>query len=156
MSKVLEFGNQEVALSKSFYPEDEIEVKPLEGEWWWIDKNTYKGIWSFYNFTKTPYSKEQQVIDSWANGLVEDGLLHIVVPSFEYLCRMGLQSYQEPWVKPLLLDATNQFTMPQLRILMNRAGLNVLKAKTGEGRIKLFDNEIVLEQHYLVGQNAST
>lgn len=149
MNQVLEFGGQEEALSKSYYPDAEITIKPMKGEWWWVEKDKWNGIFSFYNATKTPYPIEQQVFDSWAGGLKKGALLHVIVPSFEYLCRMALQEYVEKWVRPMILDTANQFTMPQLRILLHRSGLQVLKAKTGEGHIAIGEAEIILEQHYV-------
>ena len=151
MSKVLEFDFKDDALCQNMYPDDEIifhDTKELE--WWWIP-GTYKGIFSHFNLTKTPFMIEQQILDYWANALEPNGLLHVFVPSWEYLCRMALQEFIEPWVKPMMLDASNQFTMRSLRILFNRAGLRVLKAKTGEGHIIKYGGEIVLEQHYVVG-----
>lgn len=150
--KVLEFGE---ATSQSYWPDREIVVKPMEGEWWWIDKKEkYWAVFSFYSATKIPFHIEQQIFDNWSNALVDGGTLHIVVPSFEYLCRMGLQDTMETWVKSLLLGATNHYTMKQLRIMMKRSGLKVLKAKTGVGEIELTKGmQVVLEQHYVAAIN---
>ena len=151
MSNVLEFDFKDEALCQGMYPEDDVIFHATnEDEWWWI-AGKYKGIFSHFNLTKTPFTIEQQIIDYWANALEPEGMLHVFVPSWEYLSRMALQEYIEPWIKPMLLDAGNQFTMRSLRILFNKAGLKVLKAKTGEGHIIKYDTEIVLEQHYIVG-----
>ena len=151
MSKVLEFDEKDEALCQGMYPDDEIIFQDTKEPEWWFVPGTYKGIFSHFNLTKTPFTVEQQIIDYWANALEPNGLLHVFVPSWEYLCRMALQELIEPWVKPMMLDAHNQFTMRSLRILFNRAGLKVLKAKTGEGHIIKYGGEIVLEQHYVVG-----
>ena len=149
--KVLEFKTQDEPLSRQFYPDGEIELAPLEGEWWNIE-GKWDGIFSYYSLTKTPFPIEQDIINHWSDCLEADGLLHIFVPSWEFLCRMALQEMLQQWVKPMMLDAANQFTMRSLRILLNKAGLAVIKAKTGEGHIVKYDTEIVLEQHFVVGQ----
>ena len=153
--KVLEFG---VATSKSYWPDREIVVREMKGEWWWIDKSEkYWAVFAFYAATKIPFDIEQQIMDNWSNALVDGGTLHIIVPSFEYLCRMGLQDSMEPWVKAMLLNAANHYTMKQLRIMMNRSGMKVLKAKTGVGEIELAPGmQVVLEQHYVAAINEDT
>ena len=154
MSKVLEFGDYEEPMATMLYPAADIEVRPLKGEWWWVDKKEkYDGIYVFYSANKIPFTIEQQVFDNWAEALNPGAILHVVVPSFEYLCRMALQPKIIMWVKAMILNATNHYTMPQLRILMHRAGLSVMKAKTGEGAIHLYQQDIVLEQHYVAAIN---
>ena len=149
--KVLEFG---AATSKSYWPDREIVVKPMpQGtEWWWLDEK-YWAVFVFYAANKIPFDMEQQIFDHWAKALAPGGTLHIIVPSFEYLCRMGLQDTMEPWVKGMLLNATNHYTMKQLRIMFKRADLKVLKAKTGVGEIAIGETgaTLVLEQHYVAG-----
>lgn len=150
--RVLEFG--EAKVSQSYWPDREIVSKPLEGEWWWVDnkEEKYWGIFSFYTATKIPFPLEQQIFDNWVEALAPGGTLHIIVPSFEYLCRLALQETMEPWVKGMLLNATNHYSMKQLRILLHRAGLNVLKAKTGAGAVELAEGAMLeLEQHYVAG-----
>lgn len=151
MSKVLEFQTSDQSLAEQFYPEAEITLAPVTGEWWNIE-GKWDGIFSYYSLTKTPFPIEQEILSHWSDSLNADGLLHIFVPSWEFLCRMALQEMLQPWVKPLMLDAANQFTMRSLRILLNKAGLAVVKAKTGEGHIVKYEMEIVLEQHFVVGQ----
>lgn len=148
--KVLEFG--EAKLSQSYWPDLEIVSRPLDGEWWWLDKNEYFGVFSYYSATKIPFPIEQQVLDNWVNALVPGGTLHIIVPSFEYLCRLALQETMQPWVKAMLLNATNHYSMKQLRILLHRAGLNILKAKTGSADVETPEGAVLtLEQHYVAG-----
>ena len=149
--KILEFGNQEQPLSEPLYPDAEIIVKPMIGEWWVLNED-YDGIYAFYAYHKTPLHLEQRVLDNWKNCLVPGGILHIIVPSWTYLCRMALQPMIQPWLKPLMIDCSNWFTMGQLRILFARSGLNVLKAKTGAGQLALGEWEFELEQHYIAGQ----
>lgn len=152
MSKILEFGDNKEPLSVNFYPTDEIIVRPLVDEWWWIGKDEqYKGIYAYYAPTKIPWAIEQEAINSWAWGLEPGGLLHFVVPGFEYLCRRMLGPLPEVWVKAMLLNAYNHYTMPQLRIMFHRAGLQVLKAKTGAAQIDFMDDVREVEQHYIVG-----
>ena len=98
--KVLEFGEEK--LSQSYWPDREIILRPLEGEWWWIDKGEkYWGVFAYYTPTKIPFPVEQQVFDNWVEALVPGGTLHIIVPSFEYLCRLAIQETMEPWVKAM-------------------------------------------------------
>jgi hypothetical protein len=150
MSKVLEFGNQEEALCRAYYPDDEITIKPLVGEWWLDFGGPYKGIFAFYVLNKTPYPLEQRILDNWANSLEPGGIVHIIVPSLHYLCRMMQQSPQPNWIKPMLLDATNHFTMHMLRILIGRTGkLDVIKAKTGPAELEFHGDNIEIEQHYV-------
>lgn len=149
--KVLEFGNQEVPISEAMYPEAEITLKPIEEDWWKIE-GMWDGIFSFYNLNYTPLPLEMDVIKDWSDHMNEGALLHVFVPSFEFLCRCGMQNMLEPWVKPMLLDAANHFSMKQLRIMFHKAGLKIIKAKTGEGHIEKFGMQLILEQHYIVGQ----
>jgi predicted SAM-dependent methyltransferase len=152
MSKVLEFGEHETPISESFYPLEEIVIRPFDDGWYWVSsEEEYKGIYAFHAATQVPWQEEQEVFNSWSWGLEPGGLLHVVVPSFEWLCRMGLQPQQQQWVKALLMNANNHYTMPQLRIMMHRAGLDVMKAKTGKAQIELFDETLEIEQHYVVG-----
>lgn len=149
--KVLEFGNQEVPICGSIYPEAEITLKPIEDKWWEVD-GQWDGMFSFFTLNHTPLPLEMDIIKDWADHLNDDALLHVFVPSFEFLCRAGIQNMLEPWVKPMLLDASNHFSMKQLRIMFHKAGLKIIKAKTGEGHIEKYGMQIRLEQHYIVGQ----
>ena len=149
--KVLEFGPQEMPLSEPFFPDADITVKPLDGVWWEID-GKWDAIFSFYNFTKVPFPIEDEVLVHWTEQLEEDGLLYLIVPSLEYMARMALQELMPAWWKPMMFNATNHFTMKTLRILFNRAGLNVTKAETGEGHLNIAGEDVVLEQHFIIGR----
>jgi hypothetical protein len=155
MSKVLEFGDHKTPISESFYPTDEIIMRPFEDEWWWVGREEkYKGIYAFHAATQVPWQVEQEAFNSWSWALEDEGLLHIIVPSFEFLCRGCLQPQQEQWVKAMLMNARNHYTMPQLRILMHRADLQILKAKTAPAQVELFDERFEIEQHYVAGIKA--
>lgn len=151
MTKVLEFGPQEEALSESFFVNPDVTIKPMEGAWWEID-GKFDAIFSYYNFTSVPFPIEQEVLTNWASHLNKEGTLYIIVPSWEYMSRVALQEQIAHWLKPMMFNSVNQFTMRGLRIMFNKAGLKVTSAKTGVGRLQLAGNELELEQHYVVGQ----
>lgn len=151
MTKVLEFGPQEVALAEPFFPYADHTIKPMKGEWWNVDEK-WDAIFSFYNYTKIPFVIEQECLNQWVEQLEDDGLIYVIVPSWEYMSRMALQEYLPMWLKPMMFNAVNQFTMKSLRILFNKAGLAVTEAKTGEGHMRIGEEDVVLEQHIVIGR----
>lgn len=151
MTKVLEFGPQEEALSGLFFPNADITIKPMKGAWWEIEGD-WDGIFSYYNLTMVPFPIEQEVLTQWTRRLNEDGLLYVTVPSWEYMSRMALQERLAIWLKPIMFNAVNQFTMKSLRVLFHKAGLSVISAKTGEGHMVVQGQDVVLEQHFLTGR----
>ena len=93
-----------------------------------------------------------------------DALLHVIVPSIKWLSKQFWQEKLEPHVKPMLFGeqttafdtAKNAFTMLELRIMFDQAGLAVIKAKVGVMEIQVEEETYQAEQLYVAGVKNET
>jgi hypothetical protein len=89
----------------------------------------------------------------------DDALLHIFVPSIRWLAKQFWQETLEPHVKPMLFGeqssefdvGRNAFSMQELRIMFDQAGLAVIKAKVGAMDIQVEEETYQAEQLYVAG-----
>ncbi|KKL06248.1 hypothetical protein LCGC14_2597920, partial [marine sediment metagenome] len=110
--------------------------------------------------TNIVYRRTQQVVDDWARCLKPGGLLHVLVPSFEWLMKAAAQEVIPMSVRPLLFGtqhdqhhiAMNALTMLDLRVLFRQAGLTVIKARQKIFQVQIGDETLEAEQHYVVGE----
>jgi predicted SAM-dependent methyltransferase len=149
-------------MCQEIYPDDEIELlnpfdyvgKPLpykDGE---LD-----GLFAYFILNRLPYVYTQSAIKDWARCLKEGALLHVLVPSLEWICRAFLQESVEPHVKPLLFGTQtdeknigmNALKMIELRDLFEIAGLSVRQAKVSIVVIEVGEEQFEAQQHYVAG-----
>lgn len=105
------------------------------------------------------YWNTGQVLAGWIECLKDGGELHVVVPSLEWAAREVLSEKPSQALLPhLFAGQVNQwdlhwaaFTLRKLRADMERAGLNVKRAKTGPYHITVAGTVWEAEQHYVMG-----
>jgi hypothetical protein len=162
MPKIVELTTSSVSMCQEVYPDDEIELcnpfdyvgKPLPYE-----DGELGGLFSYFVLNRMPYVYTQTVIKDWARCLEAGALLHVLVPSLEWICRAFLQENVEPHVKPLLFGTQvdeknigmNALKMIELRDLFEIAGLEVRKAKVSIVTIEVGEEQFEAEQHYVAG-----
>lgn len=106
------------------------------------------------------YWREQDILKGWVKCLKPDGELHIVVPSAEWAAREVLSEKPSPALHGHMLAGQvnewdvhlNIFTMRKLRVLFERVGLTVFRARTGEYHINVRGTIYKAEQHYVAGK----
>ena len=162
MSKVVELTTASVAMCAETYPDVEIELldpfnyigKPLpykDGE--------LGGLFAYFILNRIPYAYALTAVKDWARCLEPGAILHVLVPSLEWICRALLQEKVEPHVKPLLFGTQvderniglNGLKMIDLRDYFGVAGLSVIKASVGEVSIEVGEEIYKAEQHYVAG-----
>ncbi len=162
-SKVIELTTGTEPLCTELYPDIEIELRnPYNyvGAKLPYEDGELDGIFTHFILTNIAYRRTQQVVDDWARCLKPGGLLHILVPSFEWLMRAALQEEIPMHVRPLLFGtqhdqhhiAMNALTMLDLRVLLRQAGLTVIKARQKIFHVQFGDDSLEAEQHYVVGE----
>lgn len=123
----------------------------------------FDGLFASHVLEHFPYRMTAEVLTEWAKLLKDGGEMHIVVPSLEWACREVLAENPNPGVIPHMFGGqTTQwdghyvmFTMRGLRASMQRAGLNVVAARTGPYMIRVgmnpdgSDRVVEAEQHYV-------
>lgn len=171
MSKVLEIGGGSNPLAHRIFEEAEIiylDVYPKAENLDIIADATFSlpfangsldGVFASHILEHITYWREQSTIEEWARVLKEGGSLHIIVPSWEWVAREVLAERPSKGLKPLAFAGQinpwdvhlNMFTMRQLRALMDRAGLAVTRAITGQRDINVIDEPVTTEEHYVAG-----
>lgn len=169
MTRILEIGANVKPLSQITYEDAEIifldadpnvpnihvvadASQPLP-----FAEGTFDGIFASHILEHITYWKEQSVLIEWARCLKSGGMLHILVPSWEWVARQVLSEKPSPALKPLAFAGQvspwdihlNMFTMRQLRALLDRAGLSVVRARTGGMIIAVVGEPYEVEQHYV-------
>ena len=162
MAKIVELTPSSKPMCQEVYPDDEIELlnpfdyigKPLpykDGE--------LGGLFAYFILNRIPYVYTQTAMKDWARCLEAGALLHVLVPSLEWICRAFLQEKVEPHVKPLLFGTQvdekniglNALKMIELRDLFEIAGCEVRKAKVSKVSIEVGEEVFKAEQHYVAG-----
>jgi hypothetical protein len=163
MSKVLELSTDNIIISQDFYPDDEVVLfNPLTldpGEPLPIDDGSVKGIFANFMLNKISWRWAQPTLDDWARCLEDEAILHVIVPSMRWISKQFWQEELPPHVKPMLFGeqtsefdiGRNAFTMLELRIMFDLAGLAVIKAKVGAVDMLIGDDEYQAEQLYVAG-----
>lgn len=126
-------------------------------------KGRFDAILASHVLEHFSYWKEMDVLKGWVACLKEGGELHIVVPSAEWAAREVLSEKPSPALHGHMLagQATqwdvhlNIFTMRKLRVLFERLGLTVFRAKTGEYHLNFHDKDYPAEQHYVAGKKGN-
>jgi len=161
-NKIVELTAGKHAIGAPVYPNDEIELlnpfnfvgRPLP-----FKDGELGGLFAHYVLNRIPWSYTEGCLEDWARCLATKSLLHVLVPSWEWLSRMVLQEKLEPHIKPLMFGAQtnphdvgmNAFTMRELRVLFDRVGLAVVKAKVSKVDIEIGEEIYEAEQHYVCG-----
>ena len=162
MSRIVELTTASKPVCTETYPGRKIELlnpfdyigKPLpykDGE--------LGGLFAYFILNRIPYVYTQTAIKDWARCLEPGGILHVLVPSLEWMARALLQEKVEPHVKPLLFGTQvdeknvglNALKMIELRDLFDLAGLDVVKATVGKVSIEVGEEQYEAEQHYVAG-----
>jgi hypothetical protein len=162
MSKVIELAVSGEGVAQAAYPDDEVETinpylylnDPLP-----LEDGSVDGMFATHVLNHIPYQACQAVLLDWSRVMKPKGLLHVIVPSFEWLARSVLQEEIKPHIRPLLFGmqtdeysiGLNALTMLELRRLMQMADFRVIKARVGSVSIAVGDTEHLAEQHYVVG-----
>lgn len=161
--KIVELTVEKSSLAGQLYPNTEIELRnPYNyiGAKLPYEDGELDGIFTHFILTNIAYKRTQAVVNDWARCLRPSGLLHIIVPSFEWLARAVLQEQIPLSVRPLLFGvqhdqhhiAMNALTMLDLRVLSRQAGLTVIKARVQIFHVQIGDDMLEAEQHYVVGE----
>lgn len=119
----------------------------------------FDGVFASHVLEHFSYWRELEVLKGWVNCLKDGGELHIVVPSAEWAAREVLSEKPSPALHGHMLAGQvnewdvhlNIFTMRKLRVLFERAGLTVFRARTGEYSLQFNGKEYKAEQHYMAG-----
>lgn len=106
------------------------------------------------------YWREQDILKGWIDCLKDGGELHILVPSAEWAAREVLSDHPSPALHGHMLAGQinqwdvhlNIFTMRKLRVLFERVGLTVFRARTGDYYLHFNGKEYKAEQHYIAGK----
>jgi hypothetical protein len=151
-------------MSQEFYPDAEIiRYNPLNSRgkvknYFPHGPESLDGIFAHYILQQISWRETHPSVLKWASALREGGLLHIIVPSQRWIARQLLQEKCEPHVKPMLFGAQdkfnvnkNSFSLLDLRILCERAGLGVVKAKVGVVEMIVDGETYQAEQLYVAG-----
>jgi predicted SAM-dependent methyltransferase len=122
--------------------------------------NAFEGIFASHILEHITFWRELAVLEEWQRCLRPGGILHVLVPSWEWVARNVLAENPSPATKPLAFAGQtspwdvhlNMFTMRQLRSLFEKAGLMVIKARTGQRYINVGNLGVFpTEQHYVAG-----
>jgi predicted SAM-dependent methyltransferase len=166
-TKVVELTVGKEGLARQLYPDGEIELRnPYNyvGAKLPYEDGELDGIFTHFILTNIAYRHTQMVVDDWARCLKTGGLLHVIVPSFEWLMRAAREEVIPLHVRPLLFGtqhsqhhmAMNALTMLDLRVLFRQAGLTVIKARVQVFQVQISDESFQAEQHYVVGEKNET
>lgn len=162
MLKVIELTTGEPKVAQPAYPDETIEAinpynymnDPLP-----LEDGSVDGMFATHVLNHIPYRACKEVLYDWSRVMKPDGLLHVIVPSFEWLARQVLQEDIKPHIRPLLFGmqtdefsiGLNALTMLELRRLMQMADFRVIKARVGSVDVVVGDDTHLAEQHYVVG-----
>lgn len=127
-------------------------VRDLEGR-------KFDVIFASHMLEHVPWWDCDRVLAEWVECLNDGGSLHIIVPSLEWAAKQILSEKPSRAVIPHLYAGVttgwdvhvNGFTMRRLRCVMEKAGLAVAQARTGEYHIRAGVEILEAEQHYCAG-----
>lgn len=121
--------------------------------------NQFDIVFSNNVLQRSSHFISQTLISTWGACLKDGGQLHLVVPSLEWAAREVLSENPSP-ISLIMLwggqgaDASvhmSGYTMRLLRASFEKAGLNVVAAKTNQYKLMVNDKEYPTEQHYVCG-----
>jgi len=123
------------------------------------EKNTYDIIFASHVLEHIPWWDLDRTLKTWVDCLNPGGSLHVVVPSLEWAAKQILSENPSKALLPhLYSDMTTPwnihvsgFTMRFLRVKLEKAGLAVAMARTGDYTLYVMDEPYEAEQHYAAG-----
>jgi hypothetical protein len=164
MSKIVELTSypEGQQFCKDTYPDDKIiQLNPFEyvGTPLPYKDCTIGGMFAYWILNRVPYRYAASVVADWARCLRPKAILHVFVPSAEWLARQLLQDKMEPHVRPLLYGTQddeynvgmNALRMADLRDYFDLAGLRTIKARVSKVGIEVGEEVYEAEQHYVAG-----
>lgn len=180
MFEVLEIGANESPLAETLFTEeavgDEVKIVQLDANAdsphvdvvheivypenpLPFDDNRFDAMIAQHIYEHIPYYHEMTALRDWVRVLKPGGALHLSVPSAEFIARHILAETPSAKIKPYAVGGIttpwdvhlNLFTMPMLRALFVKAGMDVVIAKTGLREIDSLGEVWTVEQHYLAG-----
>ena len=164
MSKVLELSTQSFRTCEDLYQDSDIILyNPLHNEDVLklpFKDGEFEGVWMHHFFHYISWRHAGPFLLECVRVLGDDdALLSIIVPSIKWISKQFWQEKIDPHVKPILFGeqtsgsdvARNAFTMLELRIMFDQAGLAVIKAKVGVMEIQVEDEKFEAEQLYVAG-----
>ena len=165
--RIVELTVEKNTLAEQLYPDIEIELRnPYNyvGAELPYEDGELDGIFTHFILTNVAYRRTQAVVNDWVRCLRPGGLLHVLVPSFEWLAKAILQEQIPLHVRPLLFGtqhsqhhiAMNALTMLDLRVLFRQAGLTVIKARVKIFQVQIGDETLDAEQIYIAGEKNET
>ena len=118
------------------------------------------GVFASHVLEHFSYWQSMSVLKGWIDALEDGGMLHVLVPSWEWAAREILSENPSPalyghsfagqvnrWDVHLAM-----FTMRRLRAMFEQLGLSVIRARTGEYHLIAGDGKpYAAEQHYICG-----
>jgi predicted SAM-dependent methyltransferase len=122
-------------------------------------KEKFDGLFASHVLEHFSYWDAENVLQGWADAVKVDGMVHVLVPSWEWAAREVLSDNPSPALHGHSFAGNvnewdvhkNMFTMRKLRALFERVGLQVTRAKTGVYHIQFQGNVYPAEQHYVCG-----
>lgn len=124
-----------------------------------LEGRKFDVIFASHILEHIPWWECDRVLSDWVTCLNDGGSLHIVVPSLEWAAKQILAEKPSRALIPHLYAGVcnawdvhvNGFTMRHLRAKMEKAGLAVAQARTGEYHIRAGAEVLPSEQHYCAG-----
>lgn len=119
----------------------------------------FDAIFASHVLEHIPWWDCDRVLVEWIECIRDGGSIHIVVPSLEWAARQILSEKPSKAVIPHMYAGVtngydvhlNGFTMRGLRVVLERAGLSIGQARTGEYTIMILGEPMEAEQHYCAG-----
>lgn len=170
--KVLEIGAGPFPQAQEIFPGAEILTMDADVEYepsvlhdasifpYPFEDGEFDAVFASHVLEHITYWKEQEVLNEWARILKPGGELHVLVPSWEWVARNVLAEKPSKALKPLAFAGQttpwdvhlNMFTMRRLRVMFEKAGMGVFKARTGVRVINVVGELVETEQHYVAGR----
>lgn len=120
----------------------------------------FDGCLVMNQWQRVGFWESENALRRWVECLVPGGELRVVVPSLEWGARQVLADMPSGAVLPHIFGSQtgngefhlSGFTMRRLRVLMERCGLRVEHANTGQYTIEIDGKAVQADQHYVMGR----
>lgn len=162
MSKVLELSIDGVSACGDVYSDHEVVLhNPFEGSPVELpfEDGEFIGVFAHFILQRVSWRDTALAMIEWARVVQDEGLVHVIVPSGNWLARNMLQDRVEPHVRMLLFGDhgsqygihMNALNATDLRVFFDHAGLGVVKARIGGCEVMVGEKSYEAEQIYVAG-----